>query len=87
MRKSSSPVYARRMIDEPASAQPTAVDPLAARLDRPLTEMTVDELMALKAEFEARGILVYNSPSPEQALASRGSGHLFEGVHGDLGKP
>ncbi len=68
MRKSSSPVYARRMIDEPASAQPTAVDPLAARLDRPLTEMTVDQLMALKAGFETSGILVYNSPSPEQLL-------------------
>ena len=56
------------MIDELASAQPTAVSPLAAGLDRPLTELTVDELMALKAEFEARGIRLYNSASPEQLV-------------------
>ena len=55
----------RPMTDESANAEPGAVDPLAARLDRPLTELTFDELMALKAEFEARGIRVYNSASPE----------------------
>ncbi len=53
------------MIDEPANAEPRAVDPLAARLDRPLTELTVDELMALKDEYEARGIRIYNSLPPE----------------------
>jgi hypothetical protein len=53
------------MADESASAEPRAGDPLAARLDRPLTELTVDELMELKAEFEARGIPVCNSASPE----------------------
>jgi len=52
--------------DEPANAAPRAVDPLAARLNRPLTELTVDELMALKDEFEARGVWVYNSITPEQ---------------------
>jgi len=51
--------------DEAANAEPRAVDPLAA-LDRPLTELTVDELMALKDEFEARGVRVYNSLTPEQ---------------------
>lgn len=51
------------MIDEPANAEPKAVDPLAARLDRPLTELTVDELMALKDEFEKRGIRIYNRAS------------------------
>jgi hypothetical protein len=54
------------MTDEPASAEPRAGDPLAVKLDRPLTELTVDELMELKAELEARGIRVYNSASPEQ---------------------
>jgi hypothetical protein len=54
------------MTNESASAEPRAGDPLAARLDRPLTELTVDELMELKAEFEARGIRVYNGASPEQ---------------------
>ena len=55
------------MTDEPANAEPRAVDRLAAMLDRPLTELTVDELMALKKEFEARGVLVYNRfwASPE----------------------
>ena len=55
------------MTDEPANAEPRAVDRLAAMLDRPLTELTVDELMALKEEFEARGVLVYNRfwASPE----------------------
>ena len=37
-------------------------------LDRPFTELTVDELMALKAEFEARGIYFYNGASPEQLV-------------------
>lgn len=64
--------YARPMTDEPANAEPRAVDPLAARLDRPLTELTVDELMALKAEFEARGIRVFNSVSPEQLVLLAG---------------
>jgi hypothetical protein len=35
-------------------------------MDRPFTELTVDELMELKAAYEARGIQVYNSLSPEQ---------------------
>jgi len=30
--------------------------------------MTVDELMALKADLDARGIGIYNSASPEQLL-------------------
>ncbi len=63
------------MIDEPANAEPGAVDPLAARLDRPLTELTVDELMALKDEFEKHGVRVYNSLSPELlALLSAAAG-------------
>ena len=53
------------MTDEPAHAEPSTVDPLAVRLDRPLAELTVDELMALKDEFEERGIWVYNSLPPE----------------------
>jgi hypothetical protein len=47
--------------DEQTDAEPGTVDPLAARLDRPLTELTVDELMALKDEFEKRGVRFYNS--------------------------
>jgi hypothetical protein len=56
------------MFDEPANAGPKAVDPLAHVLDRPLTELTVDELMALKAEFESRGIRFYNSATTEQMV-------------------
>ena len=37
------------MTDERASAGPRAIDPLADMLDRPLTELTVDELMAGRA--------------------------------------
>jgi len=37
-------------------------------LDRPLAELTVDEFMALKAEFESRGIRIYNSATSEQMV-------------------
>lgn len=36
-------------------------DSLRALLDRPFTELTADELMALKAGYEARGIRIVNS--------------------------
>jgi hypothetical protein len=49
------------MTDEQTDAEPGTVDPLAARLDRPLTEMTVDELMALKDEFENCEVRFYNN--------------------------
>jgi hypothetical protein len=47
--------------DESGDAQSGAADPPDAVLDRPLTEMSVDELMALKAAHEARGNRIYNS--------------------------
>jgi hypothetical protein len=47
--------------DESADARLEAVELLDALLDRPLTEMSVDELMALKAAYAARGIRIYNS--------------------------
>ena len=56
------------MTDEPADAGPKAVGPLADMLDRPLTELTVDELMVLKAEFESRGIWICNSVAPEEMV-------------------
>ena len=40
-------------------------DGLNALLDRPFTELSVDELMAMKAAYAARGIRVYNSLPPE----------------------
>jgi hypothetical protein len=46
--------------NEQTDAEPSTVDPLAARLDRALTELSVDELMALKEEFAKRGVFVYN---------------------------
>lgn len=54
------------MTDEHTYAEPRTGDPLAAGLDRPLAELTVDELTALKDEFAKRGIQVYNSLTPEQ---------------------
>jgi hypothetical protein len=53
---------------EAEGAQPTAEDALVTGLDRPFTEMTVDELMALKAEYEARGISIYNSLSASELV-------------------
>jgi hypothetical protein len=78
--------YARAMTDQSASAEPRAGDSLAARLDCPLTDLMVHELMELKAEFEARGIRIYNGVSPGTARTSRWSDHLCQGVLGDLGK-
>jgi hypothetical protein len=54
--------------DGTANAESAAADALPSWPDRPLSELTQDELMALKAEFEARGIAIYNSCSPEQLL-------------------
>lgn len=51
-------------------------DALRALLDRPLTELTVDELMALKAAYEARGIRIYNSASIEQVILAFLAGNL-----------
>jgi hypothetical protein len=47
------------MTDEPADARQGNAD--LPKLDRPLTELTVDELMALKDAYAARGIRIYNS--------------------------
>ena len=63
------------MTDEQTNVEPGTVDPLAERLDRPLTELTVDELMALKDEFEKRGVRFYNnfrfwSLTPENLAAA-----------------
>jgi hypothetical protein len=56
------------MTEEHTNDERAADDALTARLDRPLTELTVDELMALKAEYEARGIAIYNSASTDLLL-------------------
>lgn len=58
--------------DESAGARPKAVEPLDTLLDRPLTEMSVDELMALKAELEARGIRIHNG-IPWEVVAPLGA--------------
>lgn len=56
------------MTAEPASAGQRTADVLITGLDRPFTEMTVDELMALKAEFEARGIAIYNGATTDALI-------------------
>jgi hypothetical protein len=43
-------------------------DALHALLDRPLTELTTDELMTLKDALAARGTRFYNSASTEQMI-------------------
>jgi hypothetical protein len=72
--------------DEPQGAESQAVDPLGAMLDRPFTEMTVDELMALKAEFEARGIHIYNGASPEQVILAFLAGNFCSAFLQALGQ-
>jgi hypothetical protein len=59
----------------------TVLDDGALRvlLDRPFTELSVDELMALKAAYAARGIRIVNSVSTEQVI--------FAFLAGNLGPP
>lgn len=62
------------MTDEPANAEVRAIDRLAARLDRPLTELTTDELMVLKRKFDERGVRLYNWISPEMCALIAAAG-------------
>ena len=48
------------MTDDPA-ATVLDDDALNALLERPFTELSADELMAMKAAYAARGIRIYNS--------------------------
>lgn len=75
-----------QVTDEPSDAGSQAVDPLDATLDRPFTEMTVDELMARKAEFEARGIRIYNGASPEQVILALMAGNFCSAFLQALGQ-
>jgi hypothetical protein len=61
-------------------------DAMNALLDRPLTELTVDELMALKAACEARGFRVYNSASPEQVVLAFMAGNFCSAFFQALGQ-
>jgi hypothetical protein len=51
-------------------------DALSALLDRPFTELSVDELMAMKAAYAARGVRVVNSASAEQMILAFLAGNL-----------
>jgi hypothetical protein len=51
-------------------------DEARALLDRPFTELSVDELTALKAAYAARGIRIYNSASIEQMILAFFAGNL-----------
>jgi hypothetical protein len=55
-------------------------------LDRPLTELTVDELMALKDEFEKRGIRVNHKVSFEQMALAFALGNFSSAFIGALGQ-
>ena len=75
------------MTDEPANAEPRAVDPLDARWIEPLTELTVDELMASRASSRSAVSRSYNSPPYARAAgARRRSCYLLQGVPGDPGQ-
>lgn len=43
-------------------------DALRTLVDRPFTELTVDELMAIKAAYAERGIRIYNGLTPTEVL-------------------
>lgn len=51
-------------------------DALCVLLDRPFAELTVDELMAMKAAYEARGIRIVNGASFEQMILAFLAGNL-----------
>lgn len=72
LHRGESDAAMRQMSDETAEAYAPAMtedspdtvlddDALNALLERPLTELSVDELMAMKAAYAARGIRIYNS--------------------------
>ena len=51
-------------------------DALNALLERPFTELSVDELMAMKAAYAARGIRIDNSASLEQVVLAFLAGNV-----------
>lgn len=51
-------------------------DALNALAGRPHTELSVDELMAMKAAYAARGIEIYNSASMEQLVLAFLAGNV-----------
>jgi hypothetical protein len=51
-------------------------DALNALLDRPFTQLTADELMAIKDAYAARGIRIYNNASTEQMILAFLAGNL-----------
>jgi hypothetical protein len=51
-------------------------DALNALMDRPFTQLTVDELMAIKDAYAVRGIRIYNNASTEQMILAFLAGNL-----------
>jgi hypothetical protein len=51
-------------------------DALNALLDRPFSQLTVDELMAIKDAYAARGIRIFNNASIEQMILAFLAGNL-----------
>lgn len=51
-------------------------DALDALLNRPFTELTVDELMAVKDAYTERGIRIYNNASIEQMILAFLAGNI-----------
>ena len=62
--------------DESADTRPEAVEPLDTVPDRPPAIDPWDELRALNAELEARGIRVYNSATAEQMILAFLAGNV-----------
>jgi hypothetical protein len=62
--------------DESPDAEPLDDEAMNPLLERPLTELTVDELMALKAAYAACGVRIVNSASIEQMILAFLAGNL-----------
>jgi hypothetical protein len=63
-------------MNEDSPDDPLDDDALKALLERPFTELSFDELMAMKAAYAARGIQIYHSASFEQLVLAFLAGNV-----------
>ena len=63
-------------MNEDSPDDPLDDDALKALLERPFTELSFDELMAMKAAYAARGIQIHNSASFEQLVLAFLAGNV-----------
>ena len=74
------------MTNQPADTGRQAAHTPTPNLGRPLTDMTVDELMALKAEYAAHGSRLENRASIDQVLLAFMAGNFCSAFLQALGQ-